>query len=619
MPGLPNRSEQRTHLDTSTQPDIQFILPFAEGVLPNQAMTCPNCGDILGFVESGQSSLCPSCHYELMPRDEARTQMLIDRTHLQKCLNHPEWLAKYPALDLLNRRRIHLSHLSHSVIEGSFYWLTASHTKSDAEVETKAVDIREKVRLRQSLIDGITNIPDAEWFFMNEEIYGRTRPKIGCIFAHPGGYFSLVTIVRERDYEAEYSRREKAKRAGRELTAEEEKNEYYYQLSIKRFMRAPRNVSDFTEMMHAWPEENTDVTTSDEMVFSSYRQAPTERQLNGNARREEYYDLARALDAQEDQLLQRINAIIDAGSDNVGPEASFRDHPKVDQQEARLIDDNYFLDKKLSQGMSIQCSHCGAAIRGYEGQRSFFKCSACQGYTDLVETGRVSPQLLETCKPSETFVPADYFFELLLRTERDGGPKAGEILRIMSQEQIQKRYSAKPGEDFIFVDSLSRVVVNRPHMFTYYRFHPQYSNEYERDEGFVMNIIFPEASTVQVATGNGYIEMVVPAEVRGKILCISLGDFDDGGVKEPNERWCRVRTKLYATPGFDDRFRSNVDSWGNQMIYGDKGEVEKHWLESFDFVVESPFNDPEVGEAYRRLEATLAQVPLGSRFLNSEV
>lgn len=567
------------------QPNHNDEIEYASSVANDLEMmyACPNCGKVATFKDHA-STQCSACGSETLPQDIARCEINANSSYFTHVLNYSDIVKQNADFAFLSNRTLDLSILSTYTFGYKTHWLRYHSTVTDEVVEFTAQNIATQLEEQRKIANAILSIPNNYWF-----VSGNNESTRGTVFfSHPNGSFTALSLMKSRSYREEW-----------------------YTVDIRRFDKAPSSLNELNAIFSAFTLSKSNLVSSGhETHLAEHKTEPIY-----HLRKPEYANLLKDLDNQQfavyNLLTQKHTAIV---SERAGVPI-LRDTPKVDRDTQIEINKKLYIDDKLSKGVAVACASCGSPISGYKDQVSFLRCPRCSYITDLVGSGRLSRELLDARKPSETFVPADYFLQLLTSAELSGGPKASRILELLTS----KAQYLSQEEQLEFVNAISWIAIKHPYLMSYYRYKTRYE-DYPSHNGGVFNIIFPDSSVVDngnVMGGNQYLTFNVPPDLQGKILSITFGDFDDGGQKEPNEYWCRVKCSLFDSFDFDSRFAANVNSWGHQHVYGDERYKKTHWAEHFDKPIHSGFNKPTEGPIYNRIRIAMQKMPPKNFFLNS--
>jgi len=193
---------------------------------------------------------------------------------------------------------------------------------------------------------------------------------------------------------------------------------------------------------------------------------------------------------------------------------------------------------------------------------------------DVVKTGRVSREMLESREYGDTFLPFDYFVELLQEQQKidaeleDPDPvNAQSIIDMLLGETPTDTDQAS----FDMVNAVIKMCRNNPHLLAKYK----YVN-YDTLSGFVLSIRLDGAPSGVVSTKHGVVNYSIPDQIQDHILVFRVGDFQSPSFSGTDFRWCNMYHEIMTQDELASV--SSIKDWDNLIgRFGPRSA--DHWLD----------------------------------------
>lgn len=586
-------------------------------------VACPNCGKQTEVSAKVTTTPCQFCQSALRPTSESLEAYHAAHSKLPNAILASDlrkgrvgWLA-----DLLDSNELEMiKDLSPYQLRSKFGAFAANyHTAlplaeriQDRIATEKILD--EKVPKLEELTNVLLAIPDRMWSVrVKKDSYDATYQAYVPVI-HDSGKMSVLMM----EYYLDVDNQMYAFRNGKvdtNLTAQEYRDQlaakdehWHVKITLKRFSQTPDTEEDlekaladfnyFVDKSKSLQEAAAEISFWD---LDSYATPTAEKQIYNNPAESRFIEKANDFDerikAQIRALLKKARGVVSQNSDNPVLLKSEKDPTKSLQvEEIKTVEMN---------ALAIACPNCGRQVEGFEGTKAYSQCQACNTYVDAVKAGKVNIQNIESEKLSDTVLPADFFLQLVVEAEEPNRQYTSAISDILSNPDLDANGEGTYYRSLLFIDAITKVAENNPHLLSHfsYNFEGKYGPEY--GNGAVLFVRFPKKSTISSYTNRGQLDMNIPSELEGKVICITLGEHDND-LPYTSDEWYRVRGTIFDGDNFDQQFTS-MKNWTQRHKDTDTN-VETHWLENFDKTAHKELGGDYRERVYHLDEAKRAKV-----------
>lgn len=552
---------------------------------------CPSCGKSLIISVTSIKTTCKFCSSELRITPSAMAEYYAKNSSLPSPLRAPEIQSTKPELaNLLNLDTIsdqtgdlQLYSLQHAFDD---LHISAAGALSLAQREQMRKDAAEKISTGSKRLQKITSeivlAADSHWVTVTTTNYNNQKIDVPVLpIIHENGKCSLVAIYVEPDLEnyvyslhrQHFPQEEIKKKIEAALVDPQYQS---LKIVIRRAVSIPQTKEDITAILEQNPygkNELFDSSAKIDLDTGLTVNPPTLESRLYNNPYPGYEDLA----PQFDQVIQAVRQVL------YDKHASVKAAHSANQP---LPDTSHLSQSKLElvlatkETVNISCQFCGTPIASFNGSKAYGKCRSCGGYTDVVAEGTISAQHLEADKASDLFMPAEYFLQLLAM---QGYSK--EVVQRIFEREASPDYSEQLLRQMTLVDVITTIALEHPSLLAHYvyRFNKYSSDFFGR--GAVLFIEFPDTATITSPTNKfAHVQVGLPDDLRGKVLCITLGDYGNDAPKTDSE-WYRMRTTVFDKNELS-QLQSNSE-WGAQVVYKEMPTRSNHWLNRIDQTFDS--------------------------------
>ncbi len=621
---------------------------------PDKALGCPNCGAVTAVDGSSGASACRFCSSELLPQEDAYSQTIADRSHFLNCQPYPQALKRYPGLEILGNNGARGYDLLQRIDAND-----ADNIVSILEMNKKVLheqrryverEFFELVFERQRLLKSIIDMPDDQWRVSRGiDNYVTEGDSVVATFAHPNGTYSMIRastrewtgrkgyIKGKNSHDVVYLELTK-------LRDDPKSAAEFNSLVLKNDYERPKSVQETVIEEENWYfETEKHVTAGSKYQHDAQLQLlldtmPSQRDiallyfekalgLTDSDQKPNYSQWKQLISVQEMWFAQAIKDKLKRIKEK-GPESTqVIGEPKIDAAKAQEIDSNYYINSGLAEAktaMALACENCGGALAGYEAQKSFLTCGFCNSVTDIVKSGRVSPEMLSAREYGDTVLPFGYFAELLIQQEHndkkvaDADPVDAQSVIDQLMEETLPQGAEKDEVFFAVVNALIKTMRSNPHLLASLNYQGSYDHKY----GFSMSVDIGNQPSLVVSTPKGVVNISVPESIRGKILVFKVSDFDRPMFSGQDFTWCRLQSGILSKEEIDGL--KSAQEWEDRLSGWNLKKRDNHWLDQTDGImigsginydVDTPL-DRKSGRYYEMVLDTMTLIPEGSDLSN---
>ncbi len=525
-------------------------------------LTCPQCGR---SNRGSYPAICRSCDAELLPRNEALCEMYADESALRVCLNFTTELQQKPGLTHLQDFSLDMYQFRGVAVGKHLSFLQQYNTLDETTLDALEKDIIHNMERQAAFLTALLSIPDEQWHVMTND----TKTYCTVFFAHPSSRFTAVTLEKEKWG-----------------------HETFYRLIVKRFKELPNSDAELLRILEHYRQD--DKVESEDKTNIDFTKV---RNFSDKSKKEKY---GRTIEKFYDQqlLIQEVRDKLNRIESNANSKPLFDTAQQKDTTQFNVLIKTFLDNDTENASHSLSCSMCGATTPSSNLSRSFVRCPKCRRINDLIRDQEVSPELIEARTPKETTIPADYFLQLLSEISSDEDV-ISDFEKILNSPKPSLENRQK------FAKLLSKIILANPHLLIF-------KDVPEKSSGVaVLPISFPDLSTINNGLQmreDGYRSISIPDALRGKTVFFTFGEFQDEGVKNINNRWCKVRSAAFDTASVSD---ITEEKWQSEFRprYSRSEIPESNWLLASTTVVHDSFSEPDEGLTYRNIKDSMRKIP----------